>query len=216
MAIKIKATEHKESYPARLVAIARKAFETSTVSKMFDELAKAARGEIKSYLEDNDDGFDLTSKTLKFDEGSITWTERGTTKFNKDQIMELIESGAISLVSVLEASNFADAKMKVALGSHYDSCVESRSVTEIITVKPTAEFKEQIHAGFGNKADAPKAEKPAKKKSFKRKSKEEKAFSEPAISDDDIEASLAKVNKAAKKSKPKSVNEDLDAILNEV
>ena len=175
----------KKSLPGKLAAFCKQAFTSDAMAKFFEAKAKAGKDGIKSYLENNDDGFeiDLTvAKSFDCDEGKITYATRKRYDYDADKLIKLVESGAINIATLINCiSTLKDANLKTAIGSSIFDTVATEGYTEFLQLKASPEFKKKIEDIVGS--ERPKAEQAEKKTE---KKKEEKKEEKKTLSLDDI------------------------------
>lgn len=202
MAIKLK-TNTETVLPATLDGIVKAGMEACVLEKEYKATASEKRSEFKAYITKNNDGFDLTEKTLNTEYGNVTYVERKGYSYDLDKVQELIESGTIALTSLLQCCSFRAKDLEVALGSNFKD-VSELNKTEAIAFKPSNEFKEEV---LGNpkpvaapKPAAPVAEKPA----------------EPKPTAESVRASLQALKKKPVKKKTKKVVKTADKELDDI
>ena len=220
MAIKLKKEQEKNSLPAKLSSLLLQGFSFQQISAKYEEAFKSTKEEIEGYLESNDDGFDLTEKTFKCDQGSVTYVERTSYDYDKDAIIEMVNSGKVTLETLIGLASFPAEKLKVALGETNFKAVATEKSSTYLTLKASAEFKEECDRKFADilpkkesEPSEPEVEvkKKAPTKEVKSPTKEVKAKEEKV----DLAIKKAKEARELAKSKTKasSVEDDLNAIL---
>jgi hypothetical protein len=220
MAIKLKKEQEKNSLPAKLSSLLLQGFSFQQISAKYEEAFKATKDEVEGYLESNDDGFDLVEKTFKCDQGSVTYVERTSYDYDKDAIIEMVNSGKVTLETLIGLASFPAEKLKVALGETNFKAVSTEKTSTYLTLKASAEFKEECDRKFTDilpkkesESSEPEAEvkKKAPTKEVKSPTKEVKAKEEKV----DLAIKKAKEARELAKSKTKSssVEDDLNAIL---
>jgi len=222
MAIKLKKSQEKPSLPAKLDKLLLQGFSFQQISAKYKDAFDATKEEIESYLESNDDGFDLEEKTFKCDQGSVTYVERTSYEYDKDQIVELVKSGAVTLETLIGLATFSAEKLKVALGETNFSKVSTEKTSTYLTLKASAEFKEECDRKFEDilpkreevEVEAPKKAEPKKAKAEPKK-EEPKVDIEKAKRSAALAKSLSSEKPKKKASVELSVDEDLEAILGE-
>ena len=137
----------KKSLPAKLAYWCNQAFTADAFSKFFDAQAKEGKDGIKSYLENNDDGFELdltVAKSFDCEEGKVTYATRKRFDYDADKLVALIKSGAINIETFINCiSTFKDKDLQMALGSKFDQ-VATEGYTEFLQLKATDAFKDRI------------------------------------------------------------------------
>ena len=229
MAIKKKGEE--KNIPAKLQSILTAAFSFQAVKSAYEAAYKTKTDEVKSYFESNDDGFDVsTGKGAGFacDEGTVQIKQLRDFETDTDKIIELVESGKITLTSLLGAVTFRQTDLETVLGSNYSDCVKVADKAGIsVTLIGSAEFKTQTKEKIGDlTASAPDESKPALKKIDTAKVKEVVAKVkdnltkvealatkiDESVNTSKIKAARAKIAKLKAKASP---DEDLESILGE-
>lgn len=235
----IKKKDESKSLPARLCEILKAAFTLQVIKDFYEAEYKARSKDIKAYFDKNEDGFDVSyGKGAGFtcEQGSVSISLGKTYNTDVDKIIDLVDTGKITLTSLLGAVTFRQTDLQTVLGSHYAKCVEATDKDEVtITLKGSKEFKERVQSTLGDlstsdssKLDIAKSllgeddpvEAVKKIEPFKVKSKSEAkrldVLKEEVKTNKAID-SLAKAKAAAAKakSKVKSADQDLDDILNE-
>lgn len=149
MAIKIKkADQDKPSLPAKLDKLLVQAFSFQQISSKYEDAFKETKKEVEIYLDKNDDGFDLEEKTFKCDQGSVTYAERTSYDYDKDAIIELVNSGKVTLETLIGLATFSAEKLKVALGDTNFKKVSTEKTTNYLTLKASSDFKEECDRKF--------------------------------------------------------------------
>jgi chemotaxis protein histidine kinase CheA len=211
MAIKVGKTSGPQ-VPEKLEKICDRGYLFATLEKSFKAKASGCRKEYEDFLEHNEDGFDLTEKTLKTTNGSVTLTERSSYEWDVDGIQDLIDNGHVTLTTILQCCSFRAKDLQTALGSNFES-VQSQKTSRSYSFKPNSEFKAdaELKAEAIEQLDGeqPVASKPKEKKPF-----------EKIANKKDLKESIATAKAAAKKSpkkkaakKTKSADSDLDDII---
>jgi hypothetical protein len=201
MAIKVGKTSGPQ-VPEKLEKICDRGYLFATLEKSFKAKASGCRKEYEDFLEHNEDGFDLTEKTLKTTNGSVTLTERTSYEWDVDGIQDLIDSGHVTLTTILQCCSFRAKDLQTALGSNFES-VQTQKSSRSYSFKPNSEFKADAEL----KAEAIErlgCNKPFEKIANKKDLKESIATAKAA-------AKKSPKKKAAKKTK--SADSDLDDII---
>jgi hypothetical protein len=227
MAIKLKKEQDKNQLPAKLDKLLLQGFSFQQIAAKYEEAFKTTKGEIEEYLESNDDGFDLTEKTIKCDQGSVTYVERTSYDYDKDAIVELVKSGAVTLETLIGLATFPAEKMKVALGESNFKSVATEKTSTYLTLKASADFKEECDRKFADilpkeeKRDFSEAEKVVAKAEKavvaapKKEAPKAKAPKKEKLDEAIEEAKRARELASASKAPKASVEDDLNAILGE-
>lgn len=205
MAIKLKKQDDKTRLPVKLDKLLLQGFSFQAIAAKYEDAFKSTKGEIEDYLESNDDGFDLVEKTFKCDQGSVTYVERTSYDYNKDAIIELVNSGKVTLETLIGLATFPAEKLKVALGETNFKSVSTEKTSTYLTLKANADFKEECDRKFAD--ILPKEE--VKEEPKVEAAPEPKAKAKPDLSEAKKKALEAK--KLA--SKASSVDDDLASIL---
>lgn len=148
MAIKrSKTADVKKSIPVKLADHCKKAFTSDAMAKFFEAHAKEGKAGIISYLENNDDGFELdltVAKSFDCDEGKVSYATRKRFDYDADAILSLIKSGALTVETLLNCiSTFKDKDLQNALGSNFAK-VSNEGSTEFLQLKANEGFKAKI------------------------------------------------------------------------
>lgn len=215
MAIKRKGQEPTvPSHPVEFQSRVTKAFTLQQIRDKYDDAFKGEKTWIVDYLENNQDGVEVTQgKALKVENGQLIYTSRDNWKIDLEQIEGMIARGELTVATLLQISSINATKLKTMVGEAKFAKLATNSPTESLTMKADAEFKAEIdglfdvEASLGEPAPKVKTQTPAPTVSapvepFKVKSSGN---------------SLAKAKAAAAKSAPLAtgdVDADLDAILN--
>lgn len=197
MAIKKKDEVSAPQLPAKLSGLLTKAFGEQFLSDKFEKNFKATKVEIEDYLKTGD--FDIeTGKAVKCEEGSFYYTERNTVTVDKDALIDLVESGKISLAQVLACvSTFKNEELEKAISTSKFKEISTVKTSASLTLKGNAEYKAKMEADFEGGFSAPIEVKEDKKE-------------EPAL----LDTSKLKKAKAKKKVEiTEDVDDDLDSIL---
>jgi len=221
MVVKIKSTGCDAT--EKLNELADQGFEFSTLEKHFKSLASTIRSEVMGYYESNDDGFELTAKTVTCDNGKLTLTERAGYQYDLDAIQELIDSGSVTLTTILQCVTFRAKDLQTALGSSFAE-VATETPTQSLSFKPSSDFKEDVLlraecvGKLREESPEPVVAKPkekiAKKKvepsKPKSSTKKKKVTSKKTKS-----ADIADSIREAKEAQNNSADDDIDSILGE-
>jgi len=204
----LKKKEDQESLPQKLQTILKDAFSLQGLRDGYKKLYDKKSGDLKDYFLENDDGFDITTGAgagFKCDQGSIKITQGKEYETDADKIIELVESGKITLTSLLGAVTYRQTDLKTVLGSHYEKIVTSSEKTDAkgrakltVTLTANSEFKAKVAESMGEVEVKPKAVKPVKEKPVEKPKPKKKV------------SSIAAQAKAASL---KTADSDLDDIL---
>lgn len=216
MAIKLKKSQDKAQLPAKLDKLLLQGFSFQQISAKYKEAFDSTKEEIEAYLEKNDDGFDLEEKTFKCDQGSVTYVERTSYDYDKDAIIELVNEGKVTIETLLSLATFPAEKLKVALGETNFSKVSTEKTSTYLTLKASAEFKEDCDKKFEDILPKKEKEQEEVKETKEAKKEEPKKAPKKDVSEAVRKAREAKylVEKSDTTSK-KSIDEDLAEILGE-
>jgi len=185
--------DEKKSIPTRLGEMLLKAFTLQSVIDVYDEAYKASRGDVVKYLESNTDGFEIgmgKGESVECEHGKFGYQQRSNWSYDKDRIIELVKSGALSVETLVNLASFPAEKLKTAIGEKEFNALATNKPTESLVLTATSEFKEGVREKFDGlvSVTVPTEEKAVKKA--------EKPKAEPK-----------------KKASKKSAEDDLDAIL---
>jgi len=207
MAIKRKTEEEASSLPQSFLNQVRRAFSFQAIAGKYEEVYKAEKGEILSYLESNFDGVEVVSgKALKTEYGSIVFKTTDYHSVDSEKIEDMIKTGAVSLSSILAIAKIDAKKLAVVIGEKRAAEITTTKTTESISMTATPDFKAEIDKAFSLETGASKAapEAPAPKAPKPLKPLKDVVAAPSKLT------SLEKAKLAASKSK---VDTDLDAIL---
>lgn len=206
MAIKrSKVEKESPSLPVKLATLLVKGFSFQAVRDQYDAAFKGVKNEVAQFLETTDTFSVDMGKGFKCEQGTVIYESRNNYKFDNDKILALVESGKISIATLVNIARFNATDLQKAIGEKEFTGLAVNTPTEFLVFKASAEFKSEIEETFAAvlppKEDAPEpvevvAEAPKKPKA--------------KVADDDAEVvkeSLKRVL-AAKKSAP-----SLDDIL---
>jgi hypothetical protein len=194
--------------PKKLDGTLEAAFTCSVLEKKLKDDGKVLRDQIKTYLKDNEDGFDITqNESFKTEYGSVRLEEYNSkVEIDKDKLIELVEAGKITIETLIHQASFK-AELKQAVGEKVYDDLTTIIKGEKLVLKANSEFKSKIATSFDGLTDqvTPLPETPVPKVNPKVKPTTAKN------SRDKIAA--LKKNKKKKKKKKKSTDDDLDSIL---
>ena len=139
----IKLTKTAGAIPEALETLADRGLQNSILAKHFDEIAGSTRKLVMAYLAHNEDGFDLTEKTIKTKNGALTFVERSSFSFDADAIEALITSGAVTLSTILQCVSFKAENLKTALGSKFND-VATKTESQTLAFKPNADYRDDV------------------------------------------------------------------------
>lgn len=204
MAVKTKETK-TENLSEKFNSLLKGTFTFIVLEKMYKELAVPLRAEIKEYLFDNKDGFDVDlSSSVKTEYGSVLIKSVKQYEVDKDKLIELVESGTISIATLVsELVNNKNGGIILKIGGK--AAVVELDPQKQLTLTPSAEFKSSIESSLEEETEEEIIE---------------VAKEEPQ--ETDTEASLKKIKAAAKKKSKKkskkvtkktSAEDDLNSIL---
>ncbi len=211
MAIKLKKQDDKTRLPAKLDKLLLQGFSFQAIASKYEEAFKSTKGEIEDYLDSNDDGFDLTEKTFKCDQGSVTYVERTSYDWDKDAIIEMVNSGKVTLETLIGLASFPAEKLKVALGETNFKAVSTEKTSTYLTLKANADFKEECDRKFSD--ILPKEVEAVKEVEVAPEPKPTKAKSKAEPKADLSEAKKKALEARKLASKTSSVDDDLASIL---
>ncbi len=206
MAIKKKQAKAETALPEALRGLLQKGFTASVLEKQFKAEAGSARSDIKEYLEAEKDGFvaadHLQGSSLYTEFGKLTISDNSRYDIDKDKLQELVESGKITLTSLLGACRFNNTDLKKVVGETAFAEIAEKTEGEKLAFGASPEFKESILGAFEASGWTPaKEEEPAPKKPAKKKAEKK--------------SSVEKIRAAKKKAqKSKDAKGDLEDILN--
>lgn len=210
---KPKATEEK-SFPQEFDTAVRKAFQLQQISEIYKEAFDGEKKEIIAYLEDNDDGVEISTGpggSIKHTCGTIMYQVRETPVFDNDVLAELVQSGEVNLLTLLEICKPKASDLKKVLGTkRYEEVLVEVKESEYLVMKANSSFKEEVRETFdlgGKTTVSFEEEEAAKPKAAPKKATPKKAsakFSKTDLDDADDEiASILESVKSVKKAKSK-------------
>lgn len=215
MAIKRKGQDPTgPDHPAEFQNHVTKAFTLQQIRDKYDGAFKDEKEWIVGYLENNEDGVEVTQgKALKVEHGQLIYTSRDNWKIDVDKIQEMVLDGTLTLTTLLQIASINAKKLKDMLGEAKFAKVATNEPTESLTMKADAEFKTEIDRMFDvetsigtNISEGREAAR-----------KDLQAIEPPKAKVDPfkVKSSLAKAKAAQAKPLAKGdVDADLDAILN--
>jgi hypothetical protein len=214
MAIKLKKQDDKTRLPAKLDKLLLQGFSFQAIAAKYEDAFKSTKGEIEDYLESNDDGFDLTEKTFKCDQGSVTYVERTSYDYDRDAIIEMVNSGKVTLETLIGLASFPAEKLKVALGETNFKAVSTEKTSTYLTLKANADFKEECDRKFADILPKEEAKEVKEVEVKKEAAPEPKPKAKPKAKTEDLSEAKKKALEARKlASKTSSVDDDLASIL---
>ena len=174
MAINRSSKDDKKSLPAKLTDLLLKGFTLQAVRDNYADAYDASRKDITGYLEHNTDGFEVNlSEGFPCDQGMVIYQSRSNWSYDKDQIIELVKTGKLTVETLISVASFNAEKLKTAIGDTPFNALATNKPTESLTLRATAEFKESVAEKMpglvptkAEKLEEPKAE-PKKKASKK-------------------------------------------------
>jgi hypothetical protein len=196
MAIKSKEEKSVPQIPSKLQGLLTKAFGEQFLSDKFDKKFKETKVEIEDFLKAGE--FDITKGTATpCAEGTFNYVERNTVTVDKDALIEMVESGAVSLAQVLACvSTFKNEELEKAISTSKFKEISSVKTTASLTLKGSAEYKAKMEADFEGGFSLPEEKTEVKE--------------EPKLLDT---SKLKAKKKAVKKVEAENVDDDLDSIL---
>jgi hypothetical protein len=189
----------------------------SCLEKKYKEEGSGFRKDIVSYLESNDDGFDIElSKAIKTEHGNLTFKKRTSFDIDKDALIELVNDGTLTIETIINMAKFDAKQLTSVVGESKFKEISEEKTTEYLELRPSPDFKESVEDAFNNTAPVKEAPKAPKKV----KPKKPEATVDVSLKEDDVSSSLERLKKAKKTTKKKatkkkSADADLDAILAE-
>ena len=215
MAIKRAKTKKSdvEQLPEKLDGLLRDGFTCSVLQKKFEEDGKEIRGEVVTYLESNTDGFEVeVSKSFKTEYGAVNFKQRQNFEVDKDALIELVNSGKITIETLVHLGSFAGAKLKEA---GCGVAVSDGDPTEYLELRPNKEFKEKVDVMWasGDIAEPVDLEEEIEASRVARMIEREKQRVKKG--DAKVRAAAAAAKARAKAKATVDVDDDLDAILGE-
>lgn len=208
MAIRRSKEKETINLPAKLESMLEKGFTEQFMASKFEELFKATKSDVKAYLEKNEDGFEVDlGKGFKCEQGTVIVTSRGNVQIDRDKLVELVESGKLSVGQLVACiSTFKNEDLEKSLSTSVFDSIATRSNTESLTFRASAEYKAQMEEKMGLPTSTPiKLE-----EDLKPEAKPEAAKPAPKAA-----LAAAKAAAAKAKAKTKTAESDLDDILGE-
>jgi len=204
MAINRKKEAAGVGLPSRLADMLLRGFTFQALRDKYDGAFKDAKGEVVGYLEKNDDSFNVDlGKGFKCDQGTVIYTSRSSWEYDKDKIIELIKSKAITIETIVNMASFRAEDLKTALGEPAFLGLAKERTSESLTFRGTPEFKSSVDERF----DSMTSPSPVDLSPLKASVEKPKVKS--------VADTVSKVKAIAAKSKKASASadDDLDAIL---
>lgn len=207
MAINRGNKDKAKTIPDQLSDILLRAFTDQALSQRYEVMFKDDKKEILDYAEHNKDGFEMDKGVgFKCEQGAVIFTERANWKYDVDKIIELVDSGHVTIATILNACNFSAEKLKTAIGEKQFGELASNEPTEYLTLKANSEFKGKVEEQFA--AVLPKVKVEVSKVEVILEKPKAKAKKTDSLS-------KAKAAAAKAKTKIKSADADLADILGE-
>lgn len=141
------------SLPNGFNDLLQKGFTSSVLAKHFKEESDDCRKEIKDYINDNSDGFDMEitddSKSFSCDYGKVTYVTRSTDVVDKDELIALVNSGDISIATIISVASISANKLSEGLpDSLKERVIVQDTPKEYVQLKPSDSFVEIINETF--------------------------------------------------------------------
>lgn len=158
MAIKKKSEKKEVGLPQALDKIFEKAFTASILEKKFKEEASEGRAEAYSFLDEKREGFDVdkilvsSSFTTRF--GRVTIANRASNEIDRDKLIELVESGKVTVATLLNIATFGADKLKTALGEKdFAQVAKVSEGRQSLALYPSSEFRSVVEGAFEEKTE---------------------------------------------------------------
>jgi len=200
-------------HPVEFQERVTKAFTLQQIRDKYDDAFKGEKTLIVGYLENNEDGVEVTQgKALKVENGQLIYTSRDNWKIDTDAIAAMITKGELTVMTLLQISSINATKLKTMIGEAKFLKVATNEPTESLTMKADADFKAAIDREFDVEASLEDKHAPNRVQAIEAPKPKVDPF--PVKSSGN---SLAKAKAAQAKAKPLAtgdVDADLDAILN--
>lgn len=145
MAIKAKSAKSDlTELPANIEDLIKKGFTEQQMSSYYEDEFKATKAEALNLIEKSSAITIEVGTALKTEFGSINLVERETKSIDKNKLIELYESGKISIVEVLSCvSTFKNDDLEKAMGSALFKTVATISVGQSFTWKISPDYKKE-------------------------------------------------------------------------
>ena len=152
----------------------KKAFTYQTIGELYSDAFKVGKKEILSWIEHNDEGFEIeASKQCKTEFGGITLQQKTTYDIDKDALHELVEDGTVNLISLLQISSIKASDLKKILPAKKFAEITEAHESESFVFRATSDFKSQVAEEFDIEeillSTITAEEKPVKKKATPKK-----------------------------------------------
>jgi len=176
MAVRKKKEKQIKELPGKLDKLVKRGMTAAVLQKKFDEIKREHSAEIKNYIENNDDDFDVdASKKFETEYGGITYRLLAAKPdIDKDVILEAIEKGNVAIETLIAMAAFkADDLIKIGLESAVEEVDDSQK-KYTIALSPSKEFAEEVESAWADSGkEKPKKEvvAPPKKARAARKTK---------------------------------------------
>lgn len=208
MAINREKEKSGTGLPSRLADMLLRGFTFQALRDQYDSAFTDTKGEVKGYLEKNDDDFNVDmGKGFKCDQGSVCYKSTTRYDIDKDKLTELVKSGKVTIETIMSIANFGADNLKKALGEAAFSTLATPKTSESLAFTATPDFKASVADKFGGMTDPEPVDVKKELKAIPEEAKPEKKES--------AKDSVARI-KAASKGKAKATKEaddELDAIL---
>jgi hypothetical protein len=144
-----KEAEILQEFDAKFDSDIRNAFTAQVLSKQYEAEFKDYKADVLTYLETNDDGFEVElGKAFKHPCGSINIQTRKSYVYDKDALAAMVASGALDLGALLELCKPKDSEIKTLLGTKKFAEVAEEKCTESVVFKATPAVKDEIAEMF--------------------------------------------------------------------
>lgn len=203
MAIKKKEEKTPIQIPENIDKLLLKGFTEQFLRDKYGDMFDDTKKEVLSLIKDSEELEITQGEGFKCNQGSIIISERTSYKYDKDAIAELVENGTVTVQQLLECvSTFKNEDLIKTLSQKVFDKLATKNVSETFTFKATPDFKQKCEDQFSDSE--------VEKKEVEPETKPEKPKKTEKVS----KAKEVAANALAAKLNPKSIDDDIDAILN--
>lgn len=133
--------------PTLLAKLVAQAARLQTISKLYGDGFDSVKERIVAYLNDNTDGFVCEmSKGFKTDSATVIYQSRENWKVDADAVAKMIQSGELSLHTVLNIAKIDATKLRDCIGKDKFNAIATSSTTEYLAIKTLPDVKAKVEA----------------------------------------------------------------------
>lgn len=150
MAIKAKGTVAEIQLPEELNELLKKGFTEQQLKSHYEDMFKETKEIALKLVEASSEVTLEVGTALKSKFGSINIVETNRPSIDKDKLIELVESGKVSIVDVLQCvSTFKNDDLEKAISTKLFSEIATDNVGKSFTWKISPEFKRECEEIMG-------------------------------------------------------------------